>query len=395
MVGVGVASGAAGRSAPVATGGLLARLAVLRRPQLPSDVLPAGLQIEPRRGRIIGGLTRLIAVKPGARLFLVVSTPVGGNPPLWSPALGDQVAVVEVTAHGASESQAVPAVDLSDADQINYVGARTANGPAYRVAVVPDGVARVRWTLGNFNGKVLGHVTVAVNDNAAVAPMRPSGLVLQGRWYAADGTRVRTSGSAFRHAVTARDNLIRQRLLRDDSRRPQYGAPAVLRDFAVFAVQSRTGVTTSTGLTISHPRPSQIPLGILQIASTRTRLRDAGGRGRLLPDLRQIRAVRARSGLQFWVIPGAQSLCVAVLSQSRLPIEIGGSGSAEGCSRNLTSADTAGAGLSSGYPGGTTITYGILPKAHPTTTIRTAPHTHHSIHPPDGVYISRYIPHHA
>ena len=388
----GVVSATASQSTPTAARGLVAKLAVLRRPQVASDVLPAGLGIKRQQGTIIGRLTRLIAVEPGARLFLVVSTPVRGNPPLWRPALGDQVAVVAVTTHGASESQAVPAVDLTDAGQVGYVGATTGKGPAYRVAVVPDGVARVRWTLGNFEGKVLHHVAVGVADNAAVAPVRPIGLVLRGRWYAADGARIPTSGQALRHAIAADDAVRTQRLLRYDSRHVHHAAPALLDDFAVFAVSSRTGVTTPAGLTISHPRPSQVPLGILQIASARTPLRIASGSGRLQPDLGQIRAVRARSGLEFWVIPGARDLCVAVLDQSPLPIEIGGSGSAESCTRDVTSANIAGEGLSSGGPGGTTITYGILPKAHPTTTIRTGPHARRTIRPPDGVYITRYVP---
>lgn len=134
---------------------------MLRRPQVASDLLPAGLRIPDRQGKIIGRLTRLVGVEPDARLFMVVNTPAGGNPPLWSPTLGDQVAIVAVTSHGAIESQAVPAVDLTDADQLGYAGAAARTGPVYRVAIVPDGVARVRWTFGSVSGKVQSRVNIA------------------------------------------------------------------------------------------------------------------------------------------------------------------------------------------------------------------------------------------
>jgi hypothetical protein len=380
---VGVTSGTA-RAASTTSDALLSKLAVLRRPQVASDVLPAGLRISGQQGTIIGRLSRLVAVEPNARLFMVVSTPAGGDPPLWSPKLGDQVAIIAVTSHGAIEDQPVPALDLTDADQVGYVGApRT--GPGYRVAVVPDGVARVRWALASVSGKVQSRVSVAVANNLAVTPLRPrTGLLLQGRWYAADGSRIPTSGRALHQAIAAHDGVLKQRLIRYAARHAHRAAPALLNDFAIFAIHGRTGVSTSAGLTISHPRLSDVPLGILQIASpTQT----------AHLDLTQIRAIQSRSGSRFWVIPGARGLCLAVLGQSRLPIESFGPGSADDCSPNVASATLHGTGLSSGNPGGITITWGVLPDAHPTTTIRTGPHTHRTIHPPDGVYITRYVPH--
>jgi hypothetical protein len=60
-----------------------------------------------------------------------------------------------------------------------------------------------------------------------------------------------------------------------------------------------------------------------------------------------------------------------------------------GCSRDLASAVTNGAGLTVGNPGRTTWHYGVLPNRQPTVTIRTGSHSHRTIHPPDGVYIYR------
>ncbi len=382
---VAVTSGNA-RGASATPDALLGKLAVLRRPQVASDLLPAGIRIPNRQGAIVGRLTRLVGVEPDARLFMVVSTPAGGNPPLWSPTLGDQVAIVAVTSHGALETQAVPAVDLTDADQLGSVGAPARTGPVYRVAVVPDGVARVRWTFGSFSGKVERRVSVAAVNNIAVTNVRPrTGLLLQGRWYAADGSPIPTSGRALHQAIAARDAVLKKRLVRYDARHYYRAAPLLLKDFAIFAIHSRTGVRTSSGATISQPRLSDVPLGILQIASP-----DQPAH----LDLSQIRAIQTRSGSRFWVIPGARGLCLAVLDQSPLPIESFGTGSAESCSSDVASASIHGTGLSSGYTGGITITWGVLPKAHPTVTIRTGPRTHRTIRPPDGVYVTRYVPRH-
>lgn len=73
-----------GRSAPAPAAsaqGLIARLAVLRRPQVAADRLPAGLGHIDGVGHVIPGLTRLVASPAGARLYLVVSTRGPGPAP--------------------------------------------------------------------------------------------------------------------------------------------------------------------------------------------------------------------------------------------------------------------------------------------------------------------------
>lgn len=81
---------------------------------------------------------------------------------------------------------------------------------------------------------------------------------------------------------------------------------------------------------------------------------------------------------------GARSLCVAVVDKPRFPRLLAGTGAGMGCSRDVASAVSGGAGISSDR-----WHYGVLPNTKPTLTISTGPHSHKTIHPPDGVYIYR------
>ena len=103
---------------------LIAQLAVLRRPQTASDLMPpyAVLPHSPRTGAVIPSLTRLVASFPGLELFMLVTTPAPGSPPLWSPRLGDQVAILAVTPNGSMASAAVPAADLTNAYELAGLG---------------------------------------------------------------------------------------------------------------------------------------------------------------------------------------------------------------------------------------------------------------------------------
>ena len=261
----GASNAAGARSAK----GLIARLAVLRRPQRPEDRLPAGLKFQPPVGNIIPSLTRLLATPPGARLFLVVRTPPGGRGALWSQKLGDQALVVAVTRYGATQTEAIPAAALNDAQLGGLVGAPSAgrshvNRAAalkheYYVGIVPDGVAHVRWTFGTFHGQPALTVTRSVRDNVtyiAATDLRPRATsLLKAEWYAASGALVPTSGRVLRQAIQLRQAEERARLLRTLSHYPRYRASAsLLADFFVFSINSRTGVRIPSGLTISKPR---------------------------------------------------------------------------------------------------------------------------------------------
>lgn len=370
--------------------GLIARLAVLRRTQTAADVLPAHLKLVHPQGKIIPSLTRLVAAPAGAKLFLVVSTPATGPRSLWSPTLGDQVSVVTVTKRGATQSPPIPSVDLSNAQEVTPGGVVTPGagpGPtrpllrdAYDVAVVPDGVSRVRWTFTDVSGKP-GHVLDAnLINNVAYAPLHRTGFLLRATWYAADGSVIPTSDRALRRANATRQNGLRAAMIRRYARYSYRAAPALLADFAVFAVTSRTGVRTSTGLTISRPRLSTLPYPIVNFA-------DPNQPPQLDP--RNIRQITTPSGIRVWVIPGQRGLCIAALDRLPFAVHSGiATGAGEACSANLTQAETTGTGLTSGRPGGATITYRVLPKSKPTVTIRTGPHTHRTVTPPYGIYVA-------
>lgn len=97
-----------------------------------------------------------------------------------------------------------------------------------------------------------------------------------------------------------------------------------------------------------------------------------------------IRQATTRSGISAWIIPGAHSLCVAEVDKPHFPFL--GTSAGMSCSRDVASATAQGAGVSSGHPGGVTWHYGVLPNTKPTLTIRTGPHSHKTLRPPDGVY---------
>ena len=199
---------------------LTARLAVLQRPQTPSDLLPSGINLPALgQGTIIPPLTRLVATPAGASVYLTVFTPARGSLPLWSQRLGDQVSLVSVTASGAELTEPVPAVDLRNGHSVAIIGPGSQPGPDYYVGIVPDGVARVAWTFANLNGKHLYLVNAQAANNVVVAPFHAgTPYLLRAVWYAADGAAVPTSDSALLHAIAARQNIERARIIRRDAR---------------------------------------------------------------------------------------------------------------------------------------------------------------------------------
>ncbi len=195
-----------------AASALIAKLAVLRRAQTPADRMPAHLKLqdpEAQSGRIIPSLTRLVAIRPGVRIYLVVTTPYRGASQIWSPRFGDQVTVVAITARGDTEGAGYPAADLHDASQLVTAGWLTPSlrfdlRSAYDVAIVPDGVARVRWTFASTAGVAGRVVDVPVTNNVALTPLRLSTYVLSSAlWYAPDGGVVPTSATALNRASAA------------------------------------------------------------------------------------------------------------------------------------------------------------------------------------------------
>lgn len=361
---------------------LISKLAVLRRPQTSTDMLSPDLhfsRVPSGEGAIIPSLTRLVATVPGAELFIVVTTPAQGSPPLWSPKLGDQLAIVAVTPQGATESPAVPAADLTNADDVAIVG--DTGNPAsdvYHAAIVPDGVATVRWTFGDLAGKRTRVVDAQATNNIAVVPLVTGAGFLVGtpRWYSSDGQLVPTSESALTRAIAARYAVWSARIIRYDTHH-HYNAPAaLLADFAVFTITSRTGVRTASGDIISHPRLSSLPFTVLNLTEPNRGLRT---------DPEATRQVITRSGSEVWITPGPNTLCITVLDKPTRP-GLPDSGGFEGCTANLAQAETDGAGIgSSARPGGVARLYKVVPFGK-TITIRTRRGTRKTFYPPDGVY---------
>lgn len=237
----------------------------------------------------------------------------------------------------------------------------------------------VSGTFANLNGKHPYLVNTQAANDVVVAPFHAgTPYLLRAVWYAADGAAVPTSDSALLHAIAARQNIERARIIRREAGIRYRPASALLAAFAVFNVTSGSGVKVG-GLTISHPTLSSLPLAILSITAH-------AGNPRFDPELdpKDIRQATTRSRVSAWIIPGARSLCVAVVDKPRFPRLFAGTGAGMGCSRDVASVVADGSGISSDR-----WNYGVLPNNKPTLTIRTGPHSHKTIHPPDGVYIYR------
>jgi hypothetical protein len=273
----------------------------------------------------------------------------------------------------------VPAVDLSNGRSLGIIGSGSQPGSYDYVGIVPDGLARVAWTFANVNGKRPYLVNAQAANDVVVAPFHAgTPFLLRVAWYTVDGAVVPTSDSALLHAIAARQNIEREPIIRRDARIRYRPSSALLAAFAVFNITSRTGVKVG-GLTISHPAASSLPLAILKITGH-------ARNPRFDPELdpKDIRQATTPSGVSAWIIPGARSLCVAEVDKPRFPRLFGGTGAAMGCSRDVASAVSEGSGVSSdGWH------YGVLPNTERTLTIRAGPHSHKTIHPPDGVYIYR------
>jgi hypothetical protein len=399
-----IALGGRGRSASHATlpgpgaNALIAKLAVLRREQTAADQLPAKLHITtfPRdeSPTIIPSLSRLVATPPGAKIYLVVTQPARGSDALWSPSLGDQLNVVAITDSGAiteggagfPAAAGYPAADITDPMNLFIAGLKLSNSgrtsaaqrlaDAYRVAILPDGVARVRWTLTTRTGGAGAVVTVPVMNNVAISKLTPANAapLRTTTWYAADGHIVPPS-SAARTRALASENASRRRTALAAARRSHVTAtPAILNAFAVFAFDSRSSTHTLNGYVISHPTLAQLPLSLLP-----------GGLGRRQQlDLRDVRKVVSPSGQTLYIVPGVNTICLFVVYGHS-----SGGGSGGGCAGSLALALKGGAGeSSSGNRMQGSMVYAVVPRTTHDYKLRTGIHAFRIIHPVDGVVIA-------
>jgi hypothetical protein len=314
----------------------------------------------------------LVRTLPDARFYLVVTA--WSPDSIWSKRLGDQVAIVEVSGTHATESMPIPAADLTNANDASSVSPTRQQAPStpglYYVGVVPDGVARVRWTFANgvANGQFQPgpSIDASVANNVAIIQARPDTTppILRGAWYAADGHPLPTSDRALLAAQAARNAAQRRQAIRSVSKQIYHADPSLLAAFAVFAITSPTGVKTAAGDIISHPPLSSLPLNVVQWPSRPVRLFQL--------DFTQVREVITPSGVHLYVIPGSRGLCLSTA---------GGTG----CGL-LPRVETQGISLTGGSLG-ISRTYRLVPKTIHSITIRTST-GRHTIPLPDGIYVS-------
>jgi hypothetical protein len=263
---------------PLAARGLAARLAVLRRPQGPAEVLPHWAVRETesltQSAKVIGGLSRLVgAVRLGrdgrARVYLVVQRPprfpLHANhpePPFLNPRLGDQATVAFVGPF--REEAAINGPTVAAGGQTVAATSRGLTGDPGQftdlwgavASIVPDGVVRVKWVFGT-ETRVPRHITVwpTVHDNVALGRLapRPAFYMDQATWYGANGRVISSFPpspdpySKTRKFKRAFEASLQQRV-----------APVLLRHFAVLTsphVSGYPGLDLADVAALIEPNP--------------------------------------------------------------------------------------------------------------------------------------------
>lgn len=267
--------------------GLIGKLAVLRRPQTTADRLPASVRRAAAQrggGAVIPSLSRLVATTPHARLFLVVRRPAGGTAPFWSPSLGDQVSIISVVGVDTAETPPVPAADLDNSAEVmpsaGDRGFATTSPGSLFVAILPDGVARARWTSADQHFHPRRGIDVRPVNNVAYVPFtHRTSVLLRTTWYRSDETVVPTSDRALQRANAARDAILSARLVRYDERHSYQADPTLLSDFSVFAITSPNRgedrrwephlPPAPVSASLSNPRRSGLTQSAISARSTR------------------------------------------------------------------------------------------------------------------------------
>jgi hypothetical protein len=352
---------------------LIARLAVLRRPQTPADRLPADVAvIRGLTGTIQPRLTRLVARRPGIRLYLVVSTPArqpGGLD--WPASLGDQVSLIAVRGHTGQQSPPVPAADLDNATQLITLLPRVGGiGP---VQIVPDGVARVHWT---YPGRPHGphhtpHMTTVTNNLANTPP--PRGTLPHATWLRADGTVVPTSDALEQRMQAAT-------IAHDLAQTHNHSPAALLNGFAVFAEHT----LARGGITVTRPHLQKMPLPILGFIQ--------GFRDQDSVDVAHMRVITFPSGRRMWVLPMVDAMAVVRLAAPGGPpandVFIGQPAVLVAIRESAAAALAHGvelAGADAKGLAGTDVAFGVLPRGRPTVRVPTAT-GERTIRPPLGAF---------
>lgn len=266
----------AASSVPVAARGLASRLAVLRRPQRPSDVLPGWAVRETEslthNAQVVRGLSRLVgAVDLGAdgkaHVYLVVQKPPRfpvhcKRPcrPVLKASLGDDASIAFVgrfreeaaingptVAAGGDELAATRHGLTGDARQSTNLWGAVAS-------IVPDGVTRVQWVFTQ-SGSGSKPLTVwpKVHGNVALAkvPTRRQVFLSSVAWYGAHGRVIASFGASSGPAVRARK--FKQAL---ETGLHQRIAPALLKHFAVLGgPHASRGLSFAQVASLIEPNP--------------------------------------------------------------------------------------------------------------------------------------------
>ncbi|MEO8967026.1 MAG: hypothetical protein ABI355_05435 [Solirubrobacteraceae bacterium] len=286
---------------PAGASALVARLGILRRPQIPADLaLSAGGALNglPDYRQIVPSLTRLavtVATPSGpVRVYVVVRRPGGTN--RYRRALartGYQAWAVTVRGSGSNATQGLDltAQGLDRPDVIAF-------GNGVDQSLIPDGITRVRWVFSgrSASGQQLrGPVTLSptIRNNVAAAPAIPhQGILSSALWYDANG----------RVVASWRTQLL----------------PGSTPIAAIPADLTRAFAALRRPRTLADRLPTDAGNGI-------------AGYGGVNPTFSRL--VLATMTLRLWLVPGAQQSCLVLATP--------GASEPFGCSTNAI-AETAG-----------------------------------------------------
>lgn len=288
---------------------LLARFRVLRRPQVSADRWHQARTAS--FVRPISQLTRLATpLSNGDRVFLTVDRFLraeGDHPP------GSYLMIVWLVDGRGRAIVSAPYSSLDDYTTIPsalpVIGRSLSNRPVYWIGVVPDGVARVRWTFtctsssgdcGSFRGPVTVSVPPISNVVEAQPPTasgchEPYCRVTKATWYASNGHVIRSFNI---EPQLARAQQGQERAIAQTARRPI--APSLLAHFRLFRLPKAT---------VGGPNAPALPLnpavGYVDQQGYSLNVEQA----RFIP----LRGTPPSSnGLPhgIWVIPGSDGLCL-------------------------------------------------------------------------------------
>ena len=245
-----------GASAAVPAGAqrLVSALAILRRPQTTADRSLAADAVAQGAGPLIPSLTRLAVNRPGVKVFVVVNEPGVDGEAVWPARLGDEVSVIAQVDHRTYRSFPVPYGALRDP--------RTgSNAGGFIVGLVPDRVAKVRWSFPVKAGsyRLFGHVmnNIALEHLGSAAPQ----AVAPTDWFAADGHLMSTSAAYQPTGVVPQllNPSVKARMIKLAEQYPSQPSAKVRATFPVFAHEPWSG----SGVSVTHPAPSALPAIVL------------------------------------------------------------------------------------------------------------------------------------